>query len=574
MRPRRRLLAAARALSVFLLFLAISVALLINVWRAPLTSISGTADAVQTSWFLTWTPFALSHHQSPFVSTYQNFPAGINVLWNTSSIGPAILLWPVTAIWNAAVSYNVALTIGMALAGLFAFVAIRRYLPAVLPALAGAAVYAFSPYMIAHVSAHLHQVASAVIVPLVLLLADELFVRQRMRAWWLGVLFAGAAVFQYFTHEENFVTEILAVLLLALVLGLMFRSQVRERWPYVRRVLLVAVAVTAVALAYPLYVQLLGPQRVLGAVHDADLYSTDLLNLVVPDRLQLVAPHAAQSLSNQFTGNASEWNGYVGVPLLLLATLTIVRFWRVPLVRAAGLTAGIVTLLSLGPHLHVAGRITGLPLPWWIAARIPGIRDILPARLMVYVYLALAVVLAFALGRVLAVRAGGALAAAVAACALIPLIPSAPLPATPISTPAFFTTSAVTAIPQGAVVLAVPWAGADTGENIDPMTWTVESHMRFRLIGGYFLGRVSPGQAPLRAFVDSLTQSAPPPPLTAVGAEKVGSVLRQNHVGVVLLAGVPQEAAARLLLTELFGAPARIITGAYMWVLPVPPPAG
>lgn len=574
MRPGRRLPRAAGAASVFLLFLAISVGLLINVWRAPLTSITGTADALQSTWFMTWTPFALTHHQSPFVSTYLNYPAGINLLWNTSAIGPAILLWPVTALWNAVVSYNVAMTVSMALAGLFAFVAIRRFVPSALPALAGAAVYAFSPYMIAHVSAHLHSVVSAVIAPLVLLLVDELLLRQRIRPWRLGVLFAALGVFQYFTHEENFVTEIMAVVLVVLVLALMFRAQVREHWPYIRRVLLVAVPLTAVVLAYPLSVQLLGPQRVLGAVHDPDLYSTDLLNLVVPDQLQLVSPQAAQSLSNQFTGNASEWNGYLGVPLLLIAVFTIVRSWRVPVVRVAGLTAGIITLFSLGPHLHVAGHNTHLPLPWWIAARIPGIRDVLPARLMVYVYLALAVVLAFALGRLLAARAGAALAVAAAACALVPLIPSVPLPATPISTPPFFTTSAVNAIPQGAVALTVPWAGADSGENIDPMTWATESHMRFRLVGGYFLGRASPSQAPLRAFVDSLTQAAPPAPLTDVEAGRVGALLRENQVGVVLLAGVPQEAAARLLLTELFGAPARIITGAYMWVLPVPPPAG
>ena len=574
MRPRRRLLPAAGALAVFLLFLAISVALLVNVWRAPLTSISGTADALQSTWFMTWTPFALSHHQSPFVSTYLNYPAGINLLWNTSAIGPAILLWPVTATWNAVVSYNVAMTVSMALAGVFAFVAIRRYLPPALPALAGSAVYAFSPYMIAHVSAHLHSVVSAVIAPLVLLLADELLLRQRMRPWRLGVLFAALGVFQYFTHEENFVTEIMVVALLALVLGLMFRAQVRERWPYVRRVLLVAVPLTAAALAYPLYVQLLGPQRVLGAVHDADLYSTDLLNLVVPGPLQLVSPQAAQSLTNQFTGNASEWNGYLGVPLLLIAVFTIVRCWRTPLVRVAGLVAGVITLFSLGPHLHIAGHNTGLPLPWWIAARIPAIRDILPARLMVYVYLALAVVLAYALGRLLAARAGAALALAAAACALVPLIPSAPLPATPISAPPFFTTSQVTAIPQGAVVLAVPWAGADTGENIDPMTWATESHMRLRLIGGYFLGRQSPGQGELRAFVDSLTKAAPPAPLTDVEAGRVATLLHENDIGAVLLAGVPQEAAVRLLLTDLFGAPARNVDGAYLWVLPVPPPPG
>lgn len=572
MRTRIRLRNAVAPFLVFLLFLAVSVGLLINVWRAPLTHINGTADALQTIWFMSWPPFALTHHQSLFESTYMNYPAGIDLLWNTSAIGPAILLWPVTTAWNAVLSYNVVMTVSMALAGVFSFVAIRRYVPRALPALAGAAVYAFSPYMIAHVSAQMHSVVSAVLAPLVLLLLDELLLRQRLRPWLLGVLLALLGVFQFFTHVEAFATELMAAVLLAIVLGILFRSQVRARWPYVRRALVVAVPLTAALLAYPVYVQLLGPNRVLGAIHEPDLYATDLLNVVVPDGLQFIAPDAARAVSDQFTGNASEWNGYLGIPLLIVTIFTLVRYWRVPLVRVAGVLAGVITLLSLGPHLHVAGRVTPIPLPWWIGAHIPLARDVLPARLMVYVYLAVAVLLAFALSRLLTARAGPALAAAAAAVTLIPLIPALPLRSLPVTAPAFFTTSSVNAIPQGAVVLAMPWTGPDVGEQTDALVWAAESHMRFRLIGGYFLARPAPGQRPLRAFVRSLAGTQPPGPLTPDEAATTLALLRQNDVGVVLLDKVPQQAASRRLLTRLLGSPPRDVGGASMWLLQTPTP--
>lgn len=568
-RPRR--LRAAPAVGVFLLFLAITVGLLVDVWRSPLDHIDGTADALQSIWFMSWPPYALAHAHSPFVTTYMNYPAGINLLWNTSAEAPALLLWPVTAIRNAVLSYNVIMTASVALAGAFAFVAIRRYVPRTLPAAAGAAVYAFSPYVMAHLTGHLHSVASAVTAPLALLLLDELLIRQRINARMIGALLALLGVMPYFTHEENFVSELILGVLLGIVLAALFRSRVRERWPYVRRALLVAVPLTAVLLAYPVYVQLLGPDRVLGAVHDSGTYSTDLLNLVLPDFLQWLAPEWAQSAGAHFTGNPSEWNGYIGVPLLAITLFTIVRWWRVPLVRVAGIMAALATLLSLGPHLHVGGRVTPVPLPGWVAARIPLIRDILPARLMVYAYLAVALILAFALGRIAVTRAGAALAWAIAVVALIPLVPAFPLRSLPVSQPAFFTTSAVTVIPQGAVALSIPWPGVAT---TDAISWDAAARMRFRLIGGYFLGRPSPQQESLRAFADALSGTAPIAPLTDQARAQLLSLLHDNNVGVVFLEAVPQEAASRVMLSDLLGSQPRDIGGIDMWLLPTTPPRG
>lgn len=439
-------------------------------------------------------------------------------------------------------------------------------------ALAGGALYGFSPYVIAHALGHLHSVASAVTAPLLLLLFDELFVRQRMRPRVLALCLAMVLVFQFFIHEENFVTEIMAAAMLAFLLAAMFRSQVRERAPYVKKALLMTIALVAVLLAYPLYVELFGPERRLGAILNPDVYATDALNLVVPDTLQLIAPSAASRLSGQFTGNASEWNGYLGIPLLLITTFTTARYWKVPVVRIAAVMAAGITLLSLGPHLHIAGQVTPVPLPWWIPARIPLIRDVIPSRLMVYVYLAVAIILAFALNRLAASRRGRSLAAAVAAAALVPLMPAFPLAASPVSAPSFFTSASASVIPQGTVVLTIPWAAPDTVEQMDPMVWAAETHMGFRILGGYYLSEPSPNQGPLHSFADELAGLQSPAALPAAEQSRILSLLKANHVGAVLLYAARSRQASRDMVTSLLGTRPRDLGGVDIWFLRVATP--
>ena len=87
-------------------------------------------------------------------------------------------------------------------------------------------------------------------------------------------------------------------------------------------------------------------------------------------------------MSSHFSGNASEWDAYLGIPLVLLLVLATVRFW-VLVIRTGGIVAAIFAVCSLGPQLHVAGhQLSAIVLPWWIPAHLPLLENILPARLM------------------------------------------------------------------------------------------------------------------------------------------------------------------------------------------------
>ena len=253
--------------------------------------------------------------------------------------------------------------------------------------------------MTAQYFGHLGLVLSAITPPLALMLVDEIVVRQRRRPLTLGLLAAGLTVAAVLHHPGG-----------AAHRGdrrcgadrragdLVPRPGASARGIRGAHARIAAVA-AVVVLAYPTWLQFLAPGHLVihGAVHGTDIYVTDAANFVVPTVAQLISPQSAIRISSHFSGNASEWDGYLGIPLVLILVVATVRFWRVPVIRTAGIVAAIVAILSLGPHLHLAGHQLPLPLPWWIPAHLPVLENILPARMMIYVYLAASITFAFLL---------------------------------------------------------------------------------------------------------------------------------------------------------------------------------
>ena len=121
-------------------------------------------------WFLRWTPFAIGHGISPLASHYLNYPAGINLMWNTWMPAVGLLVWPITALGGVVLADNVVTTAGLALAAFFAFLALRRYVRNDVAAAVGGLLYGFSPYMAAQDTSHGQMVAAAAMLPIGLLL--------------------------------------------------------------------------------------------------------------------------------------------------------------------------------------------------------------------------------------------------------------------------------------------------------------------------------------------------------------------------------------------------------------------
>ena len=193
-------------LAVFAISLLLSIALFHKVWSWPFsTLIGGAGDSDEYTWFLAWVPFAIRHGLDPLVSNYVNYPGGVNLMWNTSVLLPSFLMTPVTAIFGATFSYNALVTLAPVLNATFGYVAFRRWTGR-LPALCGALVFGFSPYIVSQSVGHLAQTL-LVSAPLMLIVLDRLVVVQSKKPWVDGLLLGLLAWAQLLTGEEVLAME-------------------------------------------------------------------------------------------------------------------------------------------------------------------------------------------------------------------------------------------------------------------------------------------------------------------------------------------------------------------------------
>jgi hypothetical protein len=313
-------------------------------------------------------------------------------------------------------------------------------------------------------------VVLALFPPLALLLGDEILVRRRLHPAFAGALAGAAAALQLLTGEELLALTLLIAALGVALLALMHRDQVRASVPYVAKATASAVVLFLVLGAYPLGFQFLGPQRVSGSVQGPDVYVSDLLAFFLPSNLI------------HFSGNLTENDAYVGLPLLALFGAGLALGWRLPRIRWIGLMTGIVAVLSLGPHLHVDGVVTPIWLPWSIVAGLPLMGSALPARLMDVGFLGTGIVVGYACARSLTADRMWRYATGALVLFGVAIVSPMTYPSVAAGAPAFFKPGGdVAMIPSGSVALVTPFSSK---ESTDAMYWQAAAGYRFRMPEG------------------------------------------------------------------------------------------
>src|SRR5260370_20213016 len=78
-------------------------------------------------WFFSWDCFALAHGLNHVFTTYIDYPAGVNLMANTSMPLVGTLLSPITSIFGPVLTYNTVETLGLALSASSAYLLIRRH---------------------------------------------------------------------------------------------------------------------------------------------------------------------------------------------------------------------------------------------------------------------------------------------------------------------------------------------------------------------------------------------------------------------------------------------------------------
>ncbi len=564
---RVRELAGALLVYLMLAFLFTSKA-----WQDPInTWIGRCCDPQQFMWFLAWPATALELGQNPLLTDRLNAPEGANLMWNAAMPLLGLVFSPLTHGLGPILAYNIAVVAGIALSGLACFAALRRYTDRPLGPLVGGALYAFSPFVVSHTALHLNMV-HVWAPPLFLILLDEIAVRRRHRPEVLGAALGIVGAIQLLTFEELLATSALAGLLLVLVMAIVVyeRGPVFESTGRLLRAVIPGVATFLLIGGLPLAVQFFGPQQLHGQVQPPAVFSTDLLNVIVPTDYTLIAPDQAQVLSDEFSGLHHEATGYIGLPMLLVLAWILFELRRDRRVVVAGLMGIILLALSLGPDIFVGTERWRVFTPWEPIGSQPLIEHALPGRMTLYMWLAIPVMLAIAIDRATSLRrrAGGMRLAAIG-LALVFLLP-APAGSSDSPIPPFFDTWEEQGIADHEVVLIAPWF--TNGAGADPMLWTAYAKARPRMYEGYVYvpgdeGKPQYGPSPgrLARLMMDVQDHGTRPVLSA--EDRAGAIKELTDVGVAVVIIGPLRYRTEMieLFTNLLGRPPLEVDGVQLW---------
>jgi len=449
----------------------------------------GGSEPYAFVWFLAWWPYALAHHLNPFLTHLVWQPDGLNLAWLTSVPVLSLLAMPVTMLFGPVLAFNLLNLAAPVLTALAAYVLCLYFAKRPEAALLGGFLFGFSSYEMSRLSEQLN-LETTCLVPCLMLLALARLDGQVSRK---AVAVGGALML---AAQAGISLEVFAT---TVVCGGFAGALAWVMLPQRRAGLMLLLG--DALLAAPLLLLLLSPLLwvLFAQPHGMALpkawpwfFSTDLLNLVIPTPTNAIGGALFAPLTEHFPGFTSEQSGYLGLPLIILLWLGLRRGKA----YLRWLILGLI-IASMGPQLWLGGRDTGIPLPWMLIHALPLLGNALPARMMLYASLAIAIAVALWVAEAHATReryarfALGVLAAAF----LWPM----PRPVQPIPNSAFFAPGRVEQVlGQGAKVAILPF-----GFFSPSMYWQAESGFAFAQTGGY-LGfppeRVQQNTALMRYF--------------------------------------------------------------------------
>jgi len=373
--------------------------------------------------------------------------------------------------------YNLLCALAIALAAWTAFVLCRYLTGAYGASLTGGYVFGFSAYMLGQTLAHVDLLLIFPIPLFTLLLIRGFRADLAWRALVAGLALALAAQFLMFI--ELFATMTLFAGIALIVVLVAGSSAEKMRAVNLLPTVALSYALALAALS-PLfyYMVVLGFEP--GAPHPPLLYSTDLLNLVIPtSTMELGRVAFLRTVAAHFLGYIFEASGYIGIPLMLIAAAFARRHWSEGWARALVLMLIAAVVLSLGPFLVVVGRPI-IPLPGLAIGALPLIGKALPVRLMLYAFLALAIITALWLGNSAIPRWVRVVAALAVVASILPNL-SASFWTSAIDVPPLFRDSLCAKyLSPAQTVVVLPY-----GISGNSMMWQLESGWYFRMAGGY-----------------------------------------------------------------------------------------
>lgn len=462
------------------LYLAVSVLIFgrgLNFGNLAGSFIGRGSDPSLFMWALAWWPYSLSHRLNPILTDVIFAPGGFNLAWTTTIPLASVLMWPITASCGPIVSYNLLALAALPLAAWAAFVLCRYLTGSFWPALIGGYVFGFSSYFLAQLlGGHLHLVL-VFPVPIALYFAGRWFdgaIGSRQAAWSIGLVLA----LQFLLSVEIFATASMFAGVAILIALVATAGESRRRVANMIGMLAPAYGV-ALLIASPLIYFLFAYGQPRGEIWSARLFSTDLLNFIVPTEVNQLGTLPLSNFYDRYAGNLFERDGYVGPVLIVLTMLFARRRWKEPFGKVVIGSLGVICALSLGPILQIAGR--GLiAMPGLLLTMAPLMSKAVPARFMMFAFMAFAIIAADWLARSGASAIGRwAVAGAIVIFSLPNLNPG--YWATEVKTPEFFARGLYRQyLTADENVLVTPYSLYGNS-----MLWQAQSGFYFRMAGGW-----------------------------------------------------------------------------------------
>jgi hypothetical protein len=482
--------------------------------------IAGNPDDVRLfAWYLQHGVWSVTHGADPLYFATMNTPAGVNGMWNTSLLLPALLMAPVTALAGPLASYNLLFVLGLAAGPVCALPLFRRLAGNGWSAALGAVIFGFSPAVLAAGLGHINLVLTELMSLMFVLIYDLAAGRREVLTG--GVALGLAAAGQLFTSEEIlFQTGLAAAVAGTVVVVTQPRAVSAAALARTARGLGVALCVFLAICAVPLWFQFWGPLHQHGSPFTLSFYEADLRGFYVPSHTFWLSTPGTSAFAASYGGGPAEYMAYLGVPLLL--TALVVGVARIADRNARMLlgTGLVFAVFSLGGTLLVGGRLTGVHLPWGAVENWPVFGSALPDRFALVVGLAAAGLLAIGLDWLLATgwTAAFPLSLALAAACVLPLLPRPYAVTAAPGVPRFFTDTQRW-VPAGSTVLVLPYP---TGTQTLPLAWQAAADMAFQMPGGYFIGPAAggeayvggPGPLPVAATLTHIEQGTAAPVIT------------------------------------------------------------
>jgi hypothetical protein len=577
-RLARRLRWEPEDVGAALIYLGFALLLTFRLWGLAATA-ENPRDHAQFQFFFEHAAWALTQGHNPLFTTHMGAPLGVNLMSNTAFMGVAVPLIPVTLLLGSNVSYGLALTAGLAGTAIAWYVVLRRHItPHRGAAFVGGALCGFAPGIVGHALGHPNFVAQFL---LPFIVSGVVRLRTAPRPARSGLVLGLLIAYQVFINEELLFLTALACFVMVVVYLLSRPRQALGEAPRFLAGLAVAAAVTLALTAYPLWFQFAGPQHATGPIYWAANWYNDVAGLAGYPRNGI---SGWLGVGSYYNNAVDETNGFLGLPLLVLAVVTAVALWKLLAVRIAAAVTVVGLLLSLGDSIHVQGDET-IPGLYHLLRNLPLFDSVIVSRFGLIATPAVAVLLACAADKLLVpgptrgnerpperypgrrqVVVWGALAALV--------LPIAPMPvkvAPPMPVPGFFAGGAWRAhVDDGTVVPVPPGTASES-----TVRWILATDLQVRFVDGYFLGPMSPDDdamrygppdRPTRLLLQSVADTGAIPEISDLDRATALDDLRFWQADALVLA--PQQFYSEQLrqtVDQLVGRPGGFVDGVWVW---------